>query len=207
MSALTLSALKRARAEIDAAIAILEAGAMAPDSAHVAAPTASNVRRRRSPEQIEAIRLDYVSTMPAARVAEKHAMTLGSLYMLASQQRWRRPSSTRSYYPKLGADTPSTAPQPAEPAKPLPKAPAPESAPGVFKPHAIGPDLLDAEVQVRGTLTNKGHVVEHLERAVWKVDGITIDRVLFVELGYAVRTGRDLPAQWLAKVAAHGVAA
>lgn len=201
-----LQMLYRARQQIDAAIATLEgqsARSVAPPT--VAAVGAGGSRKRRTPEQLEAIRVDYVTETPVARVAERHGMTIGSLYMLASQQGWKRPSGTRSYYPKPAA---APAPPPlSEPAKPMPKPPPPESAPGIFKPHAVGPDLLDAEIQVRGTLSAKGYVVEHIERAVWKVNGITIDRVLFVELGYAVRTDRALPPAWLSKLAAQGVAA
>lgn len=46
-----------------------------------------------------------------------------------------------------------------------------------------------------------GWTVEHVGPASWRLNGVLVDRWLFVEIGWMVREGRALPARWLAKVA------
>lgn len=45
-----------------------------------------------------------------------------------------------------------------------------------------------------------GWTAEHIGPAKWRLNGVEIDRLLLVTIGFHVRTGKPLPEQWLALV-------
>lgn len=69
-------------------------------------------------------------------------------------------------------------------------------------------DIHPVETHVLRTLTRAGGwVAEHIDVGRWRLNGIEIDRLLFVTIGFHVRTGKPLPDEWLAKVSPERAAA
>lgn len=52
-----------------------------------------------------------------------------------------------------------------------------------------------------------GWTAEHIGPARWRLNGVEVDRLLLVTIGFHVRTGRELPVEWLAKTAPRRAAA
>jgi hypothetical protein len=171
-----LNRLYAARAEINAAIAALEGRIVAP----AVKATRAGVRRtraaRRTDVELEAIRVDYIGDMPTAAIVAKHRISLNSLYTTAHQQGWKRPPRQR---------------------RPMIKEPV--AAPTPPKAQAPAAELHPAEAHARQSLNAGGYQIEHLGEARWKLNGVEVNRVLFVTMGYHVRTKTPLPQEWLAK--------
>lgn len=170
-----------ARAQIDAAIATLEGRIIAPAVAVTRTGRTSRRAANRTDAELDAIRVDYISDMPTAEVVAKHGISLNSLYTTAYQHGWKRPPRARRPLAKAQPQTP-------KPSPPKPAAPAAEVHP--------------AEAHARHTLTQAGYKIAQLGEARWDVNGVEIDRTLFVTLGYHVRTKQPLPPEWLKKTKA-----
>ena len=173
--------LYAARAEIDAAITALEGRIVAP----AVAATRGGIRKgraaRRTEGELEAICAYYVRALRTAVFVAMHRISLNSLYTTAYQQGWKRPPRERRPMTRQPAAAP-------EPPPPLAQAPVGELHP--------------AEAHARHSLHAGGYRIEHLGPARWRLNGVEVDRTLFVTMGFHVRTRAPLPPEWLAKAGA-----